>query len=161
MWMIENSFKEQSGKLLQAFDFAAEMAAMEQEHQAQWKALLLSLLEVMDSCDRLLAGIGGTKEPTPERTAACLNTFRLVATQLEHALQEAGLASMACLGQVADPQRHEIVEVKVMDGVEDDVIIGVMRRGYEWNGELLRRPQIVVARNVRTQGRKSDESYRH
>ena len=148
--MAEDSLTQQSAKLLQAMDFAIELAVKEEEHQQQMRALLLSLLDVIDSFDRFFAGMEG-------QTVNWLNTVRLIARQLEHALNQAGLTPIACLGQKADPPRHEIVEVKETFEAENDVIVEVVSRGYEWNGQLLRRPQVVVAHTRRT----SHEGDRH
>lgn len=147
--MAADPFAQQSAKLLQAFDFATEMAAKEQEHQAQVQTLLLSMLEVMDSFDRFVAGMQDVKEPTGEQAVAWLHTVRLIARQMERALSQSGLTPMACVGQMVDPQRHEIVEVKDVAEGEDDLILEVVSRGYEWQGQLLRRPQVIVARNVK------------
>jgi molecular chaperone GrpE (heat shock protein) len=43
--------------------------------------------------------------------------------------------------------------VKQTDEIEYDVIVEVVRRGYEWNGELLRRPWVAVARNLKEEQR--------
>lgn len=149
----KDPFAEQTAKLLQAVDFALEIETKEREHEAQWRAMLLSLVAVMDSFDRFFAGVEEAEKPAGDQVAGRLNTVRLIARQLDRVLREAGLTPVVCLGQEVDPQRHEIVEVKDANEAEDDSIIEVVRRGYEWNGQLLRRPQVVVARNVKEETR--------
>ena len=107
------------------------------------------MLEVMDSFDRFVAGVQDVKEPTGEQAISWLHTVRLIARQMERTLSQSDLTPIACVGQVDDPQQHEIVEVKDVDEGEDDVILEVVSRGYAWQGQLLRRPQVVVARNVK------------
>lgn len=147
--MAVDPFAGQSAKFLQAFDFAAEMASKEQEYRTQTQTMLLSLLDVMDSFDRFFAGMHDLKEPTGEQAVTWLNTVRLIARQVERVLSQNGVVPTACIGQVVDPQRHEIVEVRDTDENEDDAIIDVVSRGYEWDGQLLRRPQVIVARHVK------------
>jgi molecular chaperone GrpE len=151
----KDPFAEQTAKLLQAVDFASEMEAREKEHEAQWRAMLLSLVDIMDSFDRFFAAVGGEgpEKLVGNQTADELNTVRLIARQLDRVLRQAGLTPITCLGQEVDPQRHEIIEVKDTNEAEDDSIIEVVRRGYEWNGQLLRQPQVVVARNVKEETR--------
>lgn len=144
--MVEDPFTKRSAKLLEAFDFAAEAAANAEEQQEQSVRLFRSLLEVMDSFDRLLAATNVPSGADPAETTAGPNTVRLIAKQLERALQQAGVTPIACLGEVVDPERHEITEVRETDASQDDVIIEVLNRGYEWEGRLLRRPQVIVAR---------------
>lgn len=130
------------GKLLEAFDFASTMAEKEKGHEAQTRALLLSFLEVADSFDRCFAA----PESRPEHERQSLKTFELIRKQLDVALSRAGVTPIICLGRTADPALHEIVEVRYTGGVEEEVIVEEIRRGYEWNGEVLRPPQVVIAR---------------
>ena len=147
--MTNDPFSEQSAKFLQALDFASEMDAKEKEHQAQLQSLFLSLLGVMDSFDRFLVSIKNIEEPTPEQVATWLRTIQLIAKQQERVLQEVGLTPIVCLGKIVDPQQDEIVEVQEVDEMENDTIIEVVSRGYQWNGQLLRRPQVIIARNTK------------
>src|SRR5690349_875015 len=113
---------------LQAFDFAGVMAEKDKEHDSQTRALLLSFLDVMDSFDRCL-------NPLEDDTASeepWVKTFRLIRKQLATALGKAGVTPISCLNQVADPELHEIVEVKTTNEVEEAVILEEVRRGYEW-----------------------------
>jgi molecular chaperone GrpE (heat shock protein) len=144
--MTEDAFSVRSMKLLQAFDFAAEIAAKEEEHRRQLEGFLLSFLEVLDSLDRVLTC---AKEAGPDvvvETASWANSVRLVVKQMEQVFSQVGLMLILCLGERVDPERHEIVDVRDEVDSEDDMIVEVAKRGYEWNGRLLRRPQVVVAR---------------
>lgn len=130
--------------LLQAFDFAGVMAEKDKEHDTQTRALLLSFLDVMDSFDRCL-------NPLEDNTATddeghWVKTFRLIRKQLAAVLSKAGVTPISSLNQIADPELHEIVEVKTTNEVEEAVILEEVRRGYEWKGVLLRRPQVVIAK---------------
>ena len=140
--MADDPLVEQSAKLLAALDFASQAAALEEEHEQRLLALLGALFEVVDSCDRLLAG---TAEEGGE--GAWRGTVQRIAGQLERALEQAGASEIRCLGAVADPGRHEIVEVQPMDGVDDDTILAVLSRGWQWHGRPVRRPRVLVAQN--------------
>jgi molecular chaperone GrpE (heat shock protein) len=113
-------------KLLATLDLREEQAA-----------LLRSLLDVMDSFDRLLAG-GGDAVPA--------KTVRLLARQLARCLEGAGVEPLRCLGAAVDPESHEIAETRpTADGAEPDTIVEVVSEGYLWNGRMLRRPRVTVA----------------
>ena len=139
--MTEDPLAQQSAKLLRALDFAAEAASLREEHEARFRSLLNALFEVVDSFDRLLTGAeeGGEDK-------AGQGTVKRIAGQLERALELAGVTEIRCRGVVADPRCHEIADVKPMDGVDDDTILEVLSRGWEWNGKPVRLPRVVVAR---------------
>jgi molecular chaperone GrpE len=142
--MAGGDLSARSMKVLQAFDFAAELAEKERVHEVGVRKLLLMLLDVMDSFDRALAappgdGIG---EDWPARA-------RLIARQLDRALAEAEVMPIACLGEAVDPDRHEIVEVKEVGDVAEDAVVEEIRRGWTWKGHMLRRPQVAVGRKTK------------
>jgi molecular chaperone GrpE (heat shock protein) len=134
--MSGDPLAERSAKLLAALDFSAEAAAREARHRQELAALLRSFLDVADSFDRLLAG-GEAAVPRP--------TVELLARQLTRCLEGAGVAGIPCLGEAVDPRVHEIAGTRPDEETEPDIIVEVVSGGYLWNGELLRRPRVVVA----------------
>jgi len=135
---------DQAHHLLGRFDFAAQLSAREAEHKEELRALLVSFLEVMDSFDRLFAGSPGAEEMS---MPVSLSTIRLIALQLENALRAAGVTPIACLGEQALPGRHQVIGTKEVR-VEDNTIVEELQRGYEWHGEILRKPCVLVAQRA-------------
>lgn len=125
--------------LLGSFDFAAAMAVRAEEDRARWRGHLVSLLEVMDAFDRLFAFLDG--KPAPEY----LGTVYQIARRVEKILHSAGVAAFPSLGAVAEPGRHEILAVRESPGAEDGSIIEEVERGYECEGQLLRKAGVIVA----------------
>jgi len=56
-------------------------------------------------------------------------------------LEGVGLSKIPSLGEVADPQKHEVLQVAEGD---KDVIVQVLEEGYELNGKVLRPAKVVV-----------------
>jgi len=56
-------------------------------------------------------------------------------------LEEAGLKRMECIGQKADPHKHEVLQVG--PGAQD-VILEAFEDGYEFNGRVLRPAKVKV-----------------
>ncbi|HRC86737.1 MAG TPA: nucleotide exchange factor GrpE, partial [Thermoanaerobaculia bacterium] len=110
-------------------------------HERELSALLLALLEVMDSFDRLL---GPPAEPAAKPRIEPATLAR-IAAQLEGALAGAGLESLACQGLPVDPHQHEIVDLAPAVAGAPETIVSVVRRGWLWRGKPLRRPRVVVA----------------
>jgi molecular chaperone GrpE len=128
-------------KILDVLDYSTELAEQRTEHRRQMSALLLSLLEVMDSFDRMLAedpGIAGH---------SVVGTCQLIARQLNSVLERAGVDTMPCMGATVDPRVHQVVDVRPADPPQDDIIVEVVRRGYTWHGELLRPAQVIIGRS--------------
>jgi molecular chaperone GrpE len=126
---------EQMQILSERFDLAWRLRELESEHVRELRRILLSFIEVVDSFDRLLAGDQLGEHP---------DTVRLIARQLEKALANSGVTSRPSLGQEADPARHEIVAAQPASQ-QADVIIAELERGWEWDGEMLRRAKVIVA----------------
>ena len=96
--------------------------------------LVEKILPVLDACD--LAVEHGADDVTPIRTS------------LVQVLEPAGLEVLDPLGEPFDPTRHEAVLHEPADDPEDvdvgQVVVGVLRRGYVWDGRVLRPAMVRV-----------------
>ena len=97
-------------------------------------ALVEKILPVLDACD--LAVEHGADDVTPIRTS------------LVQVLEPAGLEVLDPLGEPFDPTRHEAVLHEPADDPDDvdvgQVVVGVLRRGYVWDGRVLRPAMVRV-----------------
>ncbi len=142
--MEDNDFFDEADRLLARLDFAAHIDELNAAHQRQLRALLLSFIEVKDAFD----GFFDDEEARQEHDAPAsdrLPRIRLIARQLEQALTEAGVVAISCLGEQAEPGRHRIVSVRNEADAADNEIVDEIFCGYEWDGTLLRKPQVIVA----------------
>ena len=96
--------------------------------------LVEKILPVLDACD--LAVEHGADDVIPIRTS------------LVQVLEPAGLEVLDPLGEPFDPTRHEAVLHDQADDPEDvdvgQVVVGVLRRGYVWDGRVLRPAMVRV-----------------
>ena len=127
---IENDWH----RMLQATDFSRTLAEREQAHRAQVRGILLDFLQVLDSLDRLMAR-GST---TTGGTLAALRR------QLLGTFERAGVRFFESVGQPFDPQRQEAVETRPDSSLEPGIVVEELRRGCEWQGDLLRAAQVIV-----------------
>jgi molecular chaperone GrpE len=132
-------------RLLHAFDFAAELEGCRKEHDEQMRALLGALLEVADSFDRFEEAAGGVERPTAEQAAEWRRTVGRIAKQLRLALRGAAVTPLDCLGQPADPHRHEVVGTRPAAGAAEGTIVEEIVRGYQWGDRVLRVPRVITA----------------
>ena len=96
--------------------------------------LVEKILPVLDACD--LAVEHGADDVIPIRTS------------LVQVLEPAGLEVLDPLGEPFDPTRHEAVLHEPADDPDDvdvgQVVVGVLRRGYVWDGRVLRPAMVRV-----------------
>jgi molecular chaperone GrpE (heat shock protein) len=145
--MSDEDLFEVSDRLLGRFDFAAELAAVEDNHREQKRRLLTSIIEVMDSFDRLFITIEDSFNSMSDPERQRFNSIQLIARQLERLLQNAGVTYIPALNVPFDSDKHFIVDVKEISGVPADTIVQEVLKGYEWEGEILRIPHVIIAGN--------------
>ncbi|GAA2082233.1 hypothetical protein GCM10009801_41820 [Streptomyces albiaxialis] len=124
---------------------ALELARQAAAHHARTERLLLGLVEVLDSFDRLLAGSGDLAGSGGGPGEVPADSVRALARQLERALGQEGLEPVGVSGERADPVRHHVVDVRHRAGAAEDEVLEVLRRGYRYRGQLLRPARVVIA----------------
>ncbi|WP_157166195.1 nucleotide exchange factor GrpE [Streptomyces typhae] len=125
---------------LAAYEGSKALAARDTAHRAHIERLLLLCADTLDACGRLLAG-GPRRDPAAQHHA-----LDLVARQLQTAVSAEGLEAFGCVGERAAPATHQIVEARpAPSGAADDEVLEVVRRGYRYQGQVLRAARVVVA----------------
>jgi len=75
-----------------------------------------------------------------------LKGVEMVFGELREVLSNEGLASIESEGKPFDPGRHEAVVAVEQEGAEPGTVVDVIRKGYEFNGRVLRPAMVKVAR---------------
>jgi len=115
------------------------------------RAVLLALLDVMDDFDRAIEHIDQSAE-APGATGAVIEGLRAIHKRLAETLKAQGVTPIESVGQQFDPTRHEAVgaiEAGVCKSgivLEPGAVTDETRRGYLWNGEVLRPASVHVAK---------------
>jgi len=106
------------------------------------RAMLVELLEVVDNLDRAIAAARQASE-----AGALLQGVALVRDQFLAKLSGFGAIRMTPLGKPFDPRRHEAASlVPTSDPLQDGIVLGVIREGYEAADEVLRPALVAVGR---------------
>ena len=109
------------------------------------RAILLALLDVMDDFDRALEHV----DQSPD---AVVEGLRAIHKRLADTLKAQGVTPIESVGRQFDPAWHEAVGVveaganKAGIAPEPGAVTDEMRRGYLWDGELLRPARVHVAK---------------
>jgi len=61
-------------------------------------------------------------------------------------LKNEGLEEIEVLGKPYDPHSAEVIDMK--EGKEDNIVLAVLRKGYTYNGQLLRVAQVTVSKKI-------------
>lgn len=93
--------------------------------------LILRLLPFLDSLDKAEIFIKD-------------EGLTLVKEQFQKTLKEVGLEELDVLGKEFDPYTVEVVDM--VEGENDNVVVEVLRKGYQFNGKILRVAQVKVTK---------------
>lgn len=111
----------------------------EDERKEEWKRsaqqkLSEELIEVIDNLERAIL--------SADEDSAVVQGVKMVSDQLYETLSEKGLERIDAEGEEFDPRLHKAVEKKE-DGRK---VIEEKRKGYMFNGEVLREAEVVVGK---------------
>lgn len=99
--------------------------------------LARELLPALDNLDRALEAA--------EPGDPLLEGVRLVRAELSSALGRTGIESFTPDGETFDPEQHEAIVQRPVEGVESGKIAEVYQSGYRLNGTIIRPARVVVA----------------
>ncbi|OGE33005.1 nucleotide exchange factor GrpE [Candidatus Daviesbacteria bacterium RIFCSPHIGHO2_02_FULL_36_13] len=109
--------------------------------------LVRKLLPVLDHLEQALAGVKATAMSEQSESNGWFKGVELAVKEFNGVLAQEGLDQVATDGAF-DPSLHEAVDTR--DG-ENDMILEVVRKGYNLNGKVLRPAQVIVGRAASTE----------
>ncbi|HEX8861934.1 MAG TPA: nucleotide exchange factor GrpE, partial [Actinomycetes bacterium] len=105
------------------------------------QALVSRLLPVLDNFELAVSHAEQSRD-----FDRMLKGVEMVFGELNDVLGGEGLVAIEASGKPFDPERHEAVVAVEADGVEAGTVMDVIRKGYEFNGRVLRPAMVKVAR---------------
>ena len=133
--------------LRQSSALRTEVKNCRAQAREETKAMLLRLVDVLDAFDRVFTNIGAKENDADKQTRIWLGNFRSVRKLLEALLSEAGVVKIEPLNEKAAPGLHTVVETAPGPGLEDDIIVEELERGYLWGEDVLRKASVKVVSN--------------
>ena len=143
---LQAELEEQKDKYLRLFaefDNYKRRTAKERIElfQTAGKDVIISLLEVMDDCDR-----AEKQMQKSDDTASIKEGIGLVFSKLRNTLTNKGLKPMQSVNTEFDVEKHEaITEVPAADGMKGKVVDEV-EKGYYLNDKIIRFAKVVVGK---------------
>jgi molecular chaperone GrpE len=136
--------KDKYLRLFAEFDNFRKRSAKERLDlmQTAGKEVIVSLLDVLDDCDRAEKQLQNSNDLTQIREGV-----QLVFNKLRTTLQSKGLQTMESLRQDFDPEKHEaITEIPAPSDELKGKIIDELTKGYYLNDKLIRFAKVVVGK---------------
>lgn len=109
--------------------------------------LLLDILEVMDSFERVFANVEPRLESAERQARIWVGNFRSVRRVLDNLLKKHGVAPIEAPDRMAIAGLHTIVETREQLDMDDGTILEETQRGYLWQGKVLRKALVVAVKN--------------
>jgi len=126
-------------KFLSAYDAA-------EQHRAQQKQLehfLLELLGVADTLHDLERHCGELEGKGVQGLPRSLSILR---RRLLAALKGQQVEAMNCKGQPLDLSRHEVIDVRAVQGASDDIVLEERVPGFMRADRVLRHAKVIVSK---------------
>ncbi|GAC1425158.1 MAG: nucleotide exchange factor GrpE [Chitinophagaceae bacterium] len=137
-------WKDKYLRLVAEFDNFRKRNAKERIEliQTAGKDVIVSLLDVLDDCDRAQKQV-----ETSNDAAAIKEGVLLVFNKLRNLLQSKGLKHMASNGQEFNPDVHEaITEIPAPSKHLEGKVLDEVQKGYYLNDKIIRFAKVVVGK---------------
>ena len=144
---LREELQEQKDKYLRLFaefdNFRKRSARESMElRQTAGKEVIISLLDVLDDCDRAEKQLQAS-----ENIGQVKEGVQLVFSKLRSVLQARGLKAMISIHTDFDVEKHEaITEIPVEDPALQGKVIDEVQKGYYLNDKLIRFAKVVVGK---------------
>ena len=110
--------------------------------QTAGKDVIVSLLDVMDDCDRAEKQLNGLDDIAVQKEG-----IQLVFNKIRTTLHAKGLKAMESIDQAFDVALHEaITEVPATDASKKGKVIDEVTKGYYLNDKIIRFAKVVVGK---------------
>lgn len=127
---------------------AHEASESQKKSESDAKKMLLSFIEVADAFENVFKNIGARADAVDQQTKIWIGNFRTIYKLLTRALTGAGVTPIeTIIGEKANPHWHNVVEVLKQPNRENETILEEIKKGYLWNGKLLRATDVKAVKN--------------
>ena len=113
---------------------------IESAHKYALERFVTELLPVMDSMEKGIAAAHA------DDSAGLKQGMELTLRIFIASLDKFGVKAIDPQGEKFNPDRHEAVTLRQVEGVEPGMVTSVMQKGYELNGRLVRPAMVIVSK---------------
>ena len=145
--IIEEEKNNLNDKLLRV---TAEMQNMKRRYDEEisriykyeGEELIKKLLGIVDNFER---AIGLDDEILDDGLSKFLSGFKLIYAELRKTLTYMGVSEIECLNKAFDPSVMDAVMTEHIEGINPNIVIDVMLKGYKYNEKVIRPAMVKVS----------------
>ena len=100
--------------------------------------LIRELLPVVDNIERAMGAVESDDDGVGQG-------LKLVYAELEGVLSRNGVVAMEPAGQPFDPNVHEAISTREVEGADSGTVVDVVEKGYKLDETVIRPARVVVA----------------
>lgn len=108
----------------------------EKANKYRIQSFAVEVLPALDNLERAL------NQPVTKENEALHKGMEMIYKQIKSALEKEGISEVEALNKPFDPQVHQSVMSEKVDGVESDMVVEVLQKGYMLKDRLIR-PSLV------------------
>lgn len=112
-------------------------AEMQKKYRIQ--SFAIEVLPVLDNLERALS------QPVNEGNEAIIKGMQMIYNQLKAALEKEGVIEVDCLNKEFDAATQQSLMVEKKEGVESNIVIEVLQKGYMLKDRLLRAALVKIS----------------
>lgn len=105
--------------------------------------LIKKLLPVIDNFER---AIGMDDTNLEDEVSKFLSGFKMIYGNLSSTLQGYEVIAMDILNKPFDPNTMEAVMVEDVEGIESNIVVDVLQKGYTYKGKVIRHAMVKVSK---------------
>lgn len=139
----ETDWRDAYVRLAADFDNYRKRTAKEQDdvRRRERERVIGIWLDVYDNAERALANL-------PEKEGPWYEGFVSLVHQMDKCLATLSIKACDDMGKKFDPKRHEAIATCPNPAMENNTIMHIERRGFEYeNGDIARVARVIVVRN--------------
>jgi molecular chaperone GrpE len=135
------------GLIRESDSLKTQLVRQEEKASKEQKQLLLDMLDVLDGFERVFGNIEPREAAAERQARTWAGNFRSVRKVLEGHLRKHNVVRIEAPEGKAVPGFHTIVETESQLDLDDGTILEELRKGYLWQGSLLRAAQVKAVKN--------------
>ena len=150
---LEKKKLQEENKMLneKLLRISAEMANMKRRNEEkianllkyEGEELIKSLLPIVDNFER---AISMDDVNLQDEVSKFLEGFKMIYGNLNTTLQNHEITVIDALHQPFDPNTMEAVLVEEVEGIEPNMVIDVLQKGYTYKGKVIRHAMVKVSK---------------
>jgi molecular chaperone GrpE len=105
--------------------------------------LILELIPIVDNFER---AISMDDVNLQDEVSKFLEGFKMIYGNLSSTLQGFEVLAMDILNKPFDPELMDAVLVEEVDGVEPNIVVDVLQKGYTYKGKVIRHAMVKVSK---------------